>query len=373
MTRSAEPRVLQFCHGYDGPFLDSARQYASLFEGTPYKVTTVFLSGTSDAAVADACATDEVLFLEYRSQDIRGLKLGAIRDLRDIVKSRDFRFCIAHRNKPIWIAALATGLPIIGVHHAFDDYRRLGRRLFAQLMSKRLSLLGVSNAVRDDIRHSLPKWPLERIETLYNRIDVEAVQAEQLSREDARSHLHLPADAWIVGNVGRLHPDKDQDTLLRGFAAALPQLPNNSLLAILGSGRLEDDLKMLAAELGIGDRVLFLGQVDHARRYFKAFDVFALTSDHEPFGMVLLEAMAAGVPLIVTACGGAREIVEGVGILFPLGNEDALASGLTHLAELDADQQRVCAQMMQERLQERFSDEAVRRDFWHLPMLSAFK
>ncbi|MBN0387259.1 glycosyltransferase, partial [Pseudomonas aeruginosa] len=94
---------------------------------------------------------------------------------------------------------------------------------------------------------------------------------------------------------------------LRGFAAALPRLPQNSLLAILGSGRLEEQLKDLACELGIGERVLFLGQVEEARRYFKAFDAFALSSDHEPFGMVLLEAMVAGVPLIATACGGARE------------------------------------------------------------------
>ncbi|HEJ1381466.1 TPA: glycosyltransferase [Pseudomonas aeruginosa] len=283
MTRSAEPRVLQFCHGYDGPFLDCARQYASLFAGTPYKVTTVFLTGRSDPEVAARCASDEVLFLEYGSRDIRGLKLKAIRDLREIARSRDFRFCIAHRFKPIWIASLATRLPIVGVHHAFGDYQRLSRKVFAGLMSKRLSLL-----------------------------------------------------------------------------------------AILGSGRLEEQLKDLACELGIGERVLFLGQVEEARRYFKAFDAFALSSDHEPFGMVLLEAMVAGVPLIATACGGAREVVEGVGILFPLGDEAALAEGLTHLAALDRRQREACARLMLERLETRFSDAAVRREFWRLPTIAGF-
>ncbi|HHH9523898.1 TPA: glycosyltransferase [Pseudomonas aeruginosa] len=283
MTRSAEPRVLQFCHGYDGPFLDCARQYASLFAGTPYKVTTVFLTGRSDPEVAARCASDEVLFLEYGSRDIRGLKLKAIRDLREIARSRDFRFCIAHRFKPIWIASLATRLPIVGVHHAFGDYQRLSRKVFAGLMSKRLSLL-----------------------------------------------------------------------------------------AILGSGRLEEQLKDLACELGIGERVLFLGQVEEARRYFKAFDAFALSSDHEPFGMVLLEAMVAGVPLIATACGGAREVVEGVGILFPLGDETALAEGLTHLAALDRRQREACARLMLERLETRFSDAAVRREFWRLPTIAGF-
>ncbi|QIH05839.1 MULTISPECIES: glycosyltransferase [unclassified Pseudomonas] len=370
MTRSAERHVLQFCHGYDGPFLDCARQYANLFAGSGYRVTTVFLTGVADAEVAAGCASDEVLFMEYSSKAIRGLKLGAIRDLRKIAASRNFSFCIAHRFKPIYIALLGTRLPVIGVHHAFGDYKRGSRKLFAGLFGKRLSLLGVSDAVRDDMRACLPKWPAQRIQTLYNRIDLEALQASQLSRAEARTELGLPADAWIVGNVGRLHPDKDQATLLRGFAAAVAQLPQGSQLAILGTGRLDKDLKSLARELGIADRVLFLGQVPEARRYFRAFDVFALSSDHEPFGMVLLEAMAAGVPLLATACGGAKEVVEGVGILFPLGDVEHLAQGLQHLAAMDEHQRRVCAELMSDRLRERFSDRAVRDVFWRLPQVT---
>ncbi|UVE46193.1 glycosyltransferase [Pseudomonas chlororaphis] len=370
MTRSAERHVLQFCHGYDGPFLDCARQYASLFAGSGYRVTTVFLTGVADAEVADGCASDEVLFMEYSSKAIRGLKLGAIRDLRKIAASRNFSFCIAHRFKPIYIALLGTALPVIGVHHAFGDYQRGSRRLFANLFRKRLSLLGVSDAVRDDMRGCLPQWPVARIQTLYNRIDVEALQATQLPKAEARRELGLSSSAWIVGNVGRLHPDKDQATLLRGFAAALPGLPRESQLAILGSGRLEQNLKDLSRELGIADRVLFLGQVTEARRFFRAFDAFALSSDHEPFGMVLLEAMAAGVPLLATACGGAKEVVEGVGILFPLGDAEHMAQGLQHLAGMDENQRLLCAELMFERLRERFSDRAVRDAFWRLPQVT---
>ncbi len=370
MTRSAERHVLQFCHGYDGPFLDCARQYASLFAGKGYRVTTVFLTGIADAEVAAGCASDEVLFMEYRSKAIRGLKLGAILQLRKIAASRDFTFCIAHRFKPVYIALLATRLPVIGVHHAFGDYQRRSRKLFAHLFRWRLSLLGVSDAVRDDMRKSLPKWPTGRIQTLYNRIDVDQLQASLLTREQAREALGLSPDAWIVGNVGRLHPDKDQATLLRGFAQALPNLPANSQLVILGKGRLEQDLKELAMELGIGGQVMLLGQVPQASRYFKAFDVFALSSDHEPFGMVLLEAMAAGVPLLATACGGAKEVVEGVGVLFALGDEVRLAQGLTHLSTLDVAQRQACADLMLQRLRERFSDSAVREVFWRLPQVT---
>jgi glycosyltransferase involved in cell wall biosynthesis len=355
--------VLQFCHGYDGPFLDCARQYAALFDGTDYEVTTVFLTGKRDAQVAEQCRSAEVLFMEYSSAAIRGLKLKAIRDLREIACERDFSFCIAHRSKPTYIACLATKLPIIGVHHAFGDFERLGRKLFARVFQKRLHLLAVSDAVRNDIRQCLPDWPVERIQTLYNRIDNDADQSDQLNRIAARRHLQLPEGAWVVGNVGRLHPDKDQATLIRAFASALPSLPAESLLVILGKGRLEQRLKHLADELAISSRVIFKGQVANARCYFKAFDVFALSSDHEPFGMVLLEAMAAKVPVVCSDCGGGREVVEGIGSLFPLGDHDALGKLLVSVSCLREADLDAYARQAAEHLHKYFSGASAREVF----------
>src|SRR3546814_5033694 len=93
----------------------------------------------------------------------------------------------------------------------------------------RLQMLCVSNSVRDEMRRHLPEWPDSRIETLYNRIDVDVVRVELLNRESAREYLKLPADAWIIGNVGRLHHDKDQATLIRSFAKALPDRKSTRL------------------------------------------------------------------------------------------------------------------------------------------------
>lgn len=350
--------ILQFCHGYDGPFMDCARQYAVLFEDTPYKVCTVYLTGTPDPAVVAGSASDEVVFLDYSSAQIRGLKLAAIRDLRKIVASRDFDLCIAHRFKPIYITLLASKLPVIGVHHAFGDYQRRSRRLFTHIFRQRLMLLGVSNAVRDDIRRCLPAWPAERIATLHNRIDIAAVQAGQVSRSTARAQLGLPEEAWIVGNVGRLHPDKDQATLIKGFAQALPKLPTNSLLVILGQGRLESELRALAGKLGVAASVRFLGQVPQARNYFRAFDLFALSSDHEPFGMVLLEAMAAGVPIVCTDCGGAKEIVSDPKMRFPLGQQHALAELLIDTSRKPQEHGQPPAE-----LSKKFSDQSAKNTF----------
>ncbi|MDD2556896.1 MAG: glycosyltransferase [Desulfuromonadaceae bacterium] len=363
MADEQHPWVLQLCHGYDGPFLDCARQYAVLFKDTPYNVCTAYLTGEPDKYVEEASASAEVLFLNYTSAQIRGLKLSAIQDIKRLNKKHMFKFCIAHRYKATYIALLATQLPVFGISHAFGDYARFSRQIMARIFHKRLNLLGVSNAVRDDIRQKL-HWPAKKIEALYNRIDVQHIQALQVSRDQARTQLQLPQDAWIVANVGRLHPDKDQATLIRGFAHALPDLQPNSLLVIMGKGRLEDELKALAKDLDIEERVVFLGQVPNARRYFKAFDVFALTSDHEPFGMVLLEAMAAGVPIICSDCGGGREVVDGCGLLFPLGDAIALAE---KIIQMKHDFTTInCDNSLN-----RFSDEAARDKFWSLDAVRA--
>lgn len=365
----AERWILQFCHCHYGPFLDVARQYAALFKGSPYKVLTVYLTGEPSEAATTGSASDEVIFLNYRSKEVGGLKLAAIRALKKIAASRDFALVIAHRFKPIYIACLATKLPVIGVHHAFGDYQRAPRRWLANAFRKRLALFGVSDAVRDDVRKQLPDWPANRIETLHNRLDVAAARAEIVPRAKARETLGLPQDGIVIGNVGRLHADKDQATLIAGFARALPDLPTGTLLAIAGSGPLELPLKAQVAELGIGKHVCFLGQVPDVRRLFAAFDLFVLSSDHEPFGMVLLEAMAAGVPVMATNCGGAPEVVARAEMLFNLCDADGLAARLVDFCHHDVDaRQASCAEAAQH-LDDAFSDDAARRRFFALPVV----
>lgn len=324
----------------------------------------MYLTGEPSEEVAQATCSDEVIFLGYKSSEVRGLKLKAIAEIRKILTRGTFKFCIAHRSKPTYVALLASKLPVISIHHNYGDFGRFTRRFFINWFRHRLLLLGVSDSVRDEMRASLPSWPQDQIETLYNRIDVAAVQAQFLSRQAARTFLGLPQDSWVVGNVGRLHYDKDQATLLRGFKQALPDLPSNSLLVIMGKGPLEKDLKQLALDLGIAESVVFTGNVPEGKKYFKAFDVFALTSDHEPFGMVLLEAMAAGLPLICSDCGGGAEVARDVGQLFPLGDSDALAVSIVNQY---SSRHHIDTVKILQKLQDNFSDEAASTRFWKLP------
>ncbi|MCC5796449.1 MAG: glycosyltransferase [Methylophaga sp.] len=367
-STSSQRTILQICHCYYDPFLDCARQYAVLFKDSRFKVVTVFLSGDADAEVADKAASDEVIFLEYQSKQLSGLKLGIIRKIRELNQQYNFAAVIAHRAKPTYVALMATDLPIFSIQHSFGNFDRFSRRLMVNSFKSRLTLLAVSNAVRDEIRDRLPGWPENKIETLYNRIDVDKVQAELLDRQQARQQLGLPETAWIVGSVGRLHPDKDPQTLVKAFAKALPLLPKGALLTLLGKGKLENELKQLIQQLDVADNVLMLGNIPEARRYFRAFDLFALSSDHEPFGMVLLEAMAAEVPIVTTDCGGGAEVVAGLGQLFPLGDEAALAQQFIAAAHTPIDPQSDTAQT---RLNQLFSDEAARQCFWYLPTVQS--
>jgi glycosyltransferase involved in cell wall biosynthesis len=355
-------QVLQICHSYYPPFLDCARQYAALFHGTEHQIITVYLTGEENAEVAQKTASDKVIFLGYKSRQVRGLKLGAIAKIRRIVQENDFAFCIAHRVKPTYVALLASKLPVISVHHNYNDYTRLSRKWFINLFKDRLLMLGVSDSVRDDLRRDLPSWPIERIQTLYNRIDVETTQAEMHEKSQARRFLGLPDNAWIVGNVGRLHHDKDQATLIKAFHLARPSLSANSLLVIMGKGPLEAELKNLAKDLAIEQQVIFSGNIPNAKQYFKAFDLFALTSDHEPFGMVLLEAMAAELPIICSDCGGGAEVVKGIGQLFPFGDVKALSN----LMIISSQNLQPPLEAETNRLQTEFSDEAGRKYFWQL-------
>lgn len=374
VNETTQPWVLQLCHGYDGPFLDCARQYAVLFKETSYRVCTVYLTGEPNQDVITGSASDEVVFLNFSSRGIRGLKLEAISRVRKIIRSRNFELCIAHRFKPTYVAALAsTHLPTIGVQHAFGVYKRRSRQLFARFFRKRLLLLGVSDAVRNDVRNCLPSWPPERIQTLYNRIDVKALQAQQVSRDEARRFFGIPESAWVVGNVGRLHPDKDQNTLIHGFAEALPALPDNALLLIIGTGRLGEDLLDLARSLGVEKRVVFAGHVSHASRYFKAFDVFALSSVNEGFGMVLAEAMAAGVPIVSSDSKAGREIVADVGVLFPVKDKRGLAEALTLAGKLSEEEKAAKAQAGYTKLRKCFSDDAAKYRFHELILPALMK
>jgi glycosyltransferase involved in cell wall biosynthesis len=154
-------------------------------------------------------------------------------------------------------------------------------------------------------------------------------------RAAARRVLGLPADAFVLGVVARLSPQKAHGVLLRAVAALAPARPALRLV-IVGDGEERAALEALAAELGIADRTLFTGvRRDVPGQLLPAFDVSCLSSVHEGVPLTVLESMAAGLPVVATAVGALSDLVtDGVeGFLVPSGDHAALADRLAALAD----------------------------------------
>jgi len=154
----------------------------------------------------------------------------------------------------------------------------------------------------------------------------------------------------VLISVGRLAPEKNWDTLLRAFARVHAQRPELRLV-LIGDGPARETLEALAAELGVAEHVTFTGALpfDEVPCYLKAADVFAFASVTETQGLVTIEAMAAGLPIIAVDGSGTRDIVENGKQGFLVENDaEALAKGIEKLL---SDPQRM----------KRFSNNALKK------------
>lgn len=152
-----------------------------------------------------------------------------------------------------------------------------------------------------------------------------------------RQQVGLPPDAPVLSIIARLSPWKGHRVLLRAFRQVRQQVPNAHLLVVGDPGfweaEYEDELKALAGELGLADTVHWLGFREDVQKLLALTDVVVLPSENEPFGMVLVEAMAAGKPVIATRAAGPLEIVKDgeTGLLVEIGAEDELAEAVERL------------------------------------------
>ena len=188
--------------------------------------------------------------------------------------------------------------------------------------------VAVSKGVRNDL---LDKTRLEddSISMIYNPVRVESVREQSSEPVD---HEWLADESLeVVLSGGRHEPQKGFDTLLDAFARLKR---DNVRLVLFGKGPETEALQRQAIELGISDRVSFLGFVDNPYSYMSAADVFVLSSVHEGFGLVLIETMACGCPVVSTDCeSGPDEILDGgkYGLLVPVGDKEALADGISQM------------------------------------------
>ena len=191
-------------------------------------------------------------------------------------------------------------------------------------------------AVSEETRRMLETHGLkrERLVVIHNGIVVENYARERHPRGFLRGRLALPKEAVLIGNVGRLSPEKGQRDFLTAAAAVARSHPSARFL-LIGSGPDQRSLEDYARSCGIGDRVFFTGHLEDVRPSYADLDVLALTSHTEGFPNVVLEALCMGVPVLATAVGGVPEIIEDgtTGVLVAPHQPGAVAEGLRRLLE----------------------------------------
>jgi glycosyltransferase involved in cell wall biosynthesis len=255
-----------------------------------------------------------------------------------------------------------TGVPAVTTVHGKGYYGERAHRRLAYRFVARASfrMVAVSRDIRRYLADDLGVRP-DALETIYNGIAAAAVPEGEGRR--LRRELGLAPGQPVIGTVGNLFPVKGHTYLLQAMAGLAPRHPDLVLL-LVGRPLLRQQLEAEARALGVAGRVRFLGFRDDVQALLDAMDVFVLPSLSEGLSLSLLEAMAAGLPVVATAVGGNPELVrEGeTGYLVPPRDPAALASAIGRLlvdrasaqAFGAAGRRRVLEEFSAERMVERY-------------------
>lgn len=153
-------------------------------------------------------------------------------------------------------------------------------------------------------------FPADRIEVIHNGIDLEPfLRIPSETRRQYHSELKIPEDAAVIGIVANLRPVKAIDVFIRAAHQVQKSNPGAHFV-IVGEGELEESLKQLAEDLGLAGFIHFLGRRQDIPAILSIFDIGVLSSSSESFSNTVVEYLAAGLPVVCTDAGGAREAVE---------------------------------------------------------------
>lgn len=274
----------------------------------------------------------------------RGLDVGAVLRARRFIRGHGTDVLHTHNMAAHYHGIAATiGLKLrrrINTRHGMGFLGKPGRRdwLYARTLPATDAVVTVCEAARRDLL-ARGIGPAEKLVVVPNgiRVDRFAAASEQ-SRARLVELLGVPTHTRLVGFVGRLNWAKDPATLIRAFAEVCKRL-SDVMLVIVGDGQLREELLDVAQSEGVTDRVRFMGDRSDVSELLPGMSLFALSSLTEGYSIALLEACAAGLPIVATAVGGNAEIVRD-GINGRIVAPSDCAALATAMHELLADPQR---------------------------------
>jgi glycosyltransferase involved in cell wall biosynthesis len=268
----------------------------------------------------------------------RRFDLSVIPSLRRIVKNRQPQLLITHSVKShfvLWRSRLWQDYPWVAFHHGYtstDLKMRVYNRLDQWSLPKADRLVTVCQVFANELANATGV-PIVRISVQHNAIrrpqPVSTAAAEAL-----REHLGVARHERLVLSVGRLSREKAHLDLIEAFrrlSESTPEIPTK--LVIVGDGPERARLEAAVGSSGCKDRVIFTGQVNDVGTFYAAANVFVLPSHSEGSPNVLLEAMAANLPIVTTSVGGVPEMVENneSALLVPANDPQSLASSIGQL------------------------------------------
>ena len=285
-----------------------------------------------------------------------GIKVCALSMTNDVYNLRNifrFRRFLAHNDYdiihthntacqlfvPIEKSLTRNKAKLVTTEHNTTNHRRTKwwlKPLDKWMYRKYAAIVCISDLTRHNLEQYLgTDWPMH---TIYNGVD---------TKRFARPVKDISGQQdFVVTMVAAFRPQKDQDTLIRAFTHLEP----NYRLQLVGGGQRGEELKALCRELGLEDRVQFLGVRMDVPDIMEQSDVIVLSSHWEGFGLAAVEGMASGRPMVATDGDGLRDIVGGAGVLFQPGDDQELASAIKRLCETP-DYYRQVALACQERAQ----------------------
>lgn len=288
--------------------------------------------------------TEHILQVQGGGSLFQKLKanLKAIFRLQRVLRQEEPEIAVGMGGMTNWGLILATKMArsktavIIGEHGTDALKYREDRMssIIVSLLNKFLypladRIVAISDGVREYLVRNL-KLPEGKIVPIHNPVDIERIQ--KLSQEPVDEPWLRDKGEPIVLWVGRIAAIKGLDILIRAFEQVLREI--DVRLVIVGEGSEEVKIRDLVKRKGLQEKVRFAGFQSNPYRYMSRSSVFAFSSLSEGFGMVLVEAMACGLPVVSTDCfAGPNEILQNgnCGILVPVGDADALAKGIVRI------------------------------------------
>ncbi len=338
----SKKRILQLQNSYNVMSSDLAEQIIKALPEDQYEVTTAFLKGKPKSGQPESAASKSVYF-DFEQKQLKGYRrYFATRKIQAFCEENNFDAVICHRFKPthmmLNLCRKLTTKAFISIAHGFGDYDRTYRQKLAdKLMDNRWRFIGVSEPVRRYLVDTVSNMNDYNTVTISNAIDLEQSLSIQLTREDARKKLNLPEDRFIFGTIGRMVEIKGHAVMLNAIHQLKEQYPQ-AVVAIIGWGEEEENLKQQIQTLGLENHVRLLGKQEEAIRFVRAFDVFCLPSFTEGLPLALLEGMSGAIPVIGSDIDTIKPYIEGLGQVCKVKDPVSLAASMEYFLNLPDDQ-----------------------------------